>query len=387
MANTIMDSIMAMVTPEMRQALAARVGEPAESVQDALAAACDAIVSGLARREGDSDFRAQLVDFAGAAAAQSVGSNLGSIAATGPAGATAELVSRFLSMVFGSQQSQVADAIARRHALSAASGVGVLRTAVPMVLAVLGTAQSAGSLARPDAVRGTVPRSAAHEVEGAVPPRWLVPSAITGAVLLGWLALRAFTAPEEARAVATVTAEATNAAATAAGNVPSEAVAAAWAALGDMMKVRLPDGIVLNVPALGVEARLLRFLSGQSAPARDSSWFDFDRLLFNTGKATLQSVSQEQLSNIAAILNAYPQVSIRIGGYTDNTGDPAANLHLSEERANNVMDELVKLGVDPARMSARGYGQRSPTADNSSEEGRQKNRRISLRVAGRPTSV
>src|SRR5262249_27902577 len=158
------------------------------------------------------------------------------------------------------------------------------------------------------------------------------------------------------------------------------AVAAAWEALGDMMKVKLPDGSVLSVPELGVEARLVNFLNDSSTPASDSSWFDFDRLLFNTGKATLQGASLEQLTNVAAILKAYPQVRIRIGGYTDNTGDPAANLRLSEERADNVMDELLRLGIDPARMSARGYGEQNPVADNSTEEGRQKNRRISLRV-------
>ena len=58
----------------------------------------------------------------------------------------------------------------------------------------------------------------------------------------------------------------------------------------------------------------------------DTTWFDFDRLLFDTGQATLQPASQDQLTDIADILKAYPQVKIRIGGYTDNTGDPAANL-------------------------------------------------------------
>jgi len=109
----------------------------------------------------------------------------------------------------------------------------------------------------------------------------------------------------------------------------------------------------------------------------DATWFDFDRLLFDTGAATLQPASEEQLTNIAAILKAYPQVKIRIGGYTDNTGDPAANLRLSEDRADNVMAELVRLGIEPARMSAKGYG----------AEGRQKNRRISLRVTDKQAAA
>jgi len=136
-----------------------------------------------------------------------------------------------------------------------------------------------------------------------------------------------------------------------------------------------------------VEARLVTYLNDSSAPLSDTTWFDFDRLLFDTGKATLQPASEDQLTNIAAILKAYPQVKIRIGGYTDNTGDSAANVQLSEERADNVMAELARLGIDPARMTAKGYGDADPIADNSTEEGRQKNRRISLRVTDKQGSA
>ena len=80
-------------------------------------------------------------------------------------------------------------------------------------------------------------------------------------------------------------------------------------------------------------------------------------------------------------------MKIRIGGYTDNTGDPAANVRLSEERAGNVMAELVRLGIDPTRMSAKGYGAEDPIADNSTEQGRQKNRRISLRVTDKQAAA
>ena len=117
-----------------------------------------------------------------------------------------------------------------------------------------------------------------------------------------------------------------------------------------------------------------------SKPVDNDTWFDFDRLLFATGSATLEPASHEQLSNIAAIMKAYPKVKIKLGGYTDNTGDPAANLKLSDDRAKNVMAELVKLGVDPSRMEAKGYGEDHPVGDNKTEEGRQLNRRISLRL-------
>jgi outer membrane protein OmpA-like peptidoglycan-associated protein len=112
----------------------------------------------------------------------------------------------------------------------------------------------------------------------------------------------------------------------------------------------------------------------------DTTWFNFDRLLFDTGQATLQPSSEEQLNNIAEILKAYPNVHMKLGGYTDNTGDPAANKVLSEARAKNVMDALVAKGVDTSRLESEGYGDQHPVGDNSTEEGRAQNRRIALRV-------
>jgi outer membrane protein OmpA-like peptidoglycan-associated protein len=170
-------------------------------------------------------------------------------------------------------------------------------------------------------------------------------------------------------------------AATATTQAVGNAANSAWAALGDMIKVKLPDGTELNAPALGVEARLVKYLDDPNAAITDDTWFDFDRLLFDTGAATLQPASQEQLGNIAAILKAYPKAKVVIGGYTDNTGDAAMNVKLSQQRADNVMAELAKLGVDPARMSAKGYGEEHPVADNATEDGRQKNRRISLHIS------
>jgi len=210
--------------------------------------------------------------------------------------------------------------------------------------------------------------------------RWVIPAAILGALILAWLLIRGMSPREPVRTAANVTSEAANTAenvARSAANTTTNAATRAWAALGDMMKVKLPDGQELNVPSLGVENKLVSYLNGSPS---GSTWFDFDRLLFDTGQATLQPASQEQLSNIAAILKAYPQVKVKIGGYTDNTGDPAANLQLSQQRADTVMAQLVSLGVDPARMTAKGYGQDNPVADNSTEEGRQKNRRIALEV-------
>jgi outer membrane protein OmpA-like peptidoglycan-associated protein len=142
----------------------------------------------------------------------------------------------------------------------------------------------------------------------------------------------------------------------------------------------LPGNVLLNIPQNGVEARLLAFIQDPSKGVDLVTWFDFDRLLFNTDSATLRPESQEQLANIAAILKAYPNVHIKIGGYTDNTGDPQRNLRLSQDRADAVMADLIALGVSRDRLEAQGYGDQFPVADNSTAEGRAKNRRVSMRV-------
>ncbi|HEY0110149.1 MAG TPA: OmpA family protein [Fibrella sp.] len=152
------------------------------------------------------------------------------------------------------------------------------------------------------------------------------------------------------------------------------------ASLGTFAARKLPDGIELNIPANGIENKLITFIDDQSQTVDKTTWFNFDRLSYETGSATLKPESREQLQNIAAILKAYPAVNLKIGGYTDNVGNAAANKKLSQRRAESAMTELVRLGVDQARLEAEGYGQEQPIASNNTEEGRAQNRRTAVRV-------
>ena len=417
MANSMLESILGMVTPDMNQALASRLGESATGVQSGLSAATATTLSGLADKASDSGFLSQITGLLGGGTGQNILASLPSIASSGPTGTVSDVINRFLPLVFGTQQGQVASAVTQFAGLGSGSGLGLLKMAAPLVLGYFAKMHSAGSLttsslanalraeapnlksylpANLHSATGTVSPGPARAAFGTAPvvvaerstPRWLVPLAIAGALLLGLLAIRSLMNPAPAvRTAATVTNEAANTVVREATTTATNTAPAAWAALGDLMKVKLPDGTEINVPSRGVEARLVSYLNDNTAPDSDPTWFDFDRLQFDTGSATLQPASQDQLTNIAGILKAYPQVKIRIGGYTDNTGDPAANLQLSQQRADSVMAQLTQLGVDPSRMSAKGYGQEAPVADNSTEEGRQKNRRISLRVIEKPGSA
>jgi len=150
--------------------------------------------------------------------------------------------------------------------------------------------------------------------------------------------------------------------------------------LGAFIDTKLPNGVSLHIPSNGVENKLLAFIGDSTKPVDKTNWFSFDRLEFETDSAKLKPSSQEQLANVAAILKAYPQVNLKIGGYTDNTGNQAHNLKLSQDRATTTLNELVKQGIAESRLAAEGYGQEFPLADNATAEGRQRNRRIDIRV-------
>ncbi len=183
----------------------------------------------------------------------------------------------------------------------------------------------------------------------------------------------AVTPPKEADSTAVTGAEPTT------GRERESSVTTTAAASGQFFKKKLPNGVELNILSSGIEANLLVFLENKAKPER-VTWFDFDRLQFETGKTTPQVSSREQLQNIAHILAAYPSVKAMIGGYTDNVGNPGANKRLSKARADSVRRELTRMGVEASRISAKGYGESHPIATNDTEEGRAKNRRISLGV-------
>jgi len=150
--------------------------------------------------------------------------------------------------------------------------------------------------------------------------------------------------------------------------------------LGDRMSKNLPNGNEINIADNSVENQLILFIEDENRTVDKTTWFTFDRLYFETGKSTLKTESQEQLNNIAEILKAYPNVNLKIGGYTDNTGDAAVNTKISTDRANAAMQELIKLGIDANRLEAEGYGSEHPVASNETAEGRAQNRRIDVRV-------
>lgn len=99
---------------------------------------------------------------------------------------------------------------------------------------------------------------------------------------------------------------------------------------------------------------------------------------FDVDKATLRADAQPVVAEIRKLLDGDPALKLSIEGHTDNTGNAAHNQELSTARARSVLGALVGLGIDPARLQSKGFGQDKPLADNASDGGRAKNRRVEL---------
>lgn len=142
--------------------------------------------------------------------------------------------------------------------------------------------------------------------------------------------------------------------------------------------VDLPGGRKLSVAEHSFNYSLAQYLAtkGSTAP----KLFTFDNLTFETDSARITAQAQTNVDDLIQIMQAYPNLAIRIEGNTDSTGDDAINDPLSAQRAQAVKDALVKAGIQASRVTTRELGDTKPVATNQTEAGRQKNRRIDIVV-------
>ena len=129
----------------------------------------------------------------------------------------------------------------------------------------------------------------------------------------------------------------------------------------------LPAPVVIDTPIIEV-------------PIKVGTKVVLHNLFFATNKTYILPESEDALNDLAAFLTKHSTVAIRITGHTDAVGSEEANQRLSEGRANAVRDELIKRGIDPTRIEAEGKGENEPIADNATEEGRAKNRRVEFTI-------
>ena len=108
--------------------------------------------------------------------------------------------------------------------------------------------------------------------------------------------------------------------------------------------------------------------------------YTLKNVYFDVGNASIRKESFSELDNLAELMSLKPNMVIEIAGHTDSKGSNETNLTLSQERAEAVKQFLVAKGITAERIKAVGYGDSQPIADNSTEEGRQKNRRTEVRI-------
>lgn len=101
---------------------------------------------------------------------------------------------------------------------------------------------------------------------------------------------------------------------------------------------------------------------------------------FNSSQSTFKDASYQIMDDVVSVMTQYPEINVRIAGHTDSQGAEENNQKLSEKRANAVMNYLTSKGISPTRLSAVGFGEVSPIADNNTAAGRAENRRVEFTV-------
>jgi OOP family OmpA-OmpF porin len=136
---------------------------------------------------------------------------------------------------------------------------------------------------------------------------------------------------------------------------------------------------ILEIPALKGNAYYKEpfVVDIQHMPSKS---FVLEDCNFETGKANLEESAYAVLDELVAYLNRKDDERIEVGGHTDNVGTAAKNLVLSQDRANTVRAYLLTKGIDPSRVTAKGYGMTKPVASNGTAEGRAQNRRTEVTI-------
>lgn len=391
MADSLLTSLLGMLDAHTVEGIAGSLGASGQSVSQGLKSSIAAVLGGMASKAEDPHALRTMLDLPSGVSEGTTFSQIAQ-AASDPNSPLMSAGKRLFSGLFGNSADAVTDAVSAGSGLRTGTASTLLSMAAPMVLGFISNRvrtegmnmTGLGNLLQREsgAIRSALPSGLSdlfwpRQAATATPypaatlpvqrrpssPSWLPVLAILA--LLGglvWL-FSQLRRPTPVRFGSTTI-----------------GTASRTSDLGNLIKQKLPNGMYVNIPERGVEARLLSFIQNSGNTISEKTWFDFDRLSFDTASGQLRPESQEQLNSIAAILKAYPNVHVKVGGYTDNVGDADSNLQLSRDRANTVVAELVRRGISPDRLQAEGYGEQYPVGDNSTEEGRAQNRRVSMRV-------
>ncbi len=394
--SNLLDSIKSYITPDLIGQAAQLLGESEGGVSKAIGSLAPTLLAGLLHKSSDANVMGTI--FSGLSKFDpSVLDNLsgliggGNLAHNDPKDASGHL----LGTIFGAKVPAITNAISSFAGVKASSTSSLLGMVGPLVMGLLSKKISTDGLnvsglanfllSQKNAIMSALPAGLSSilglaDLSGTVdgttvtPPasasgmRWFLPLVLLLVAGFGIMYyMKSCSKPAaKAEVIAPVVAPVT---------MPAEPVAPA------KFTMTLPTGYEVVGSPMGIEAMLLKFIQSPDSLPGKTNWFDFDNLLFQTASDQLDmEKSKTQLTNVFEILKAYPNVKVKIGGYTDNVGDPKKNKDLSDRRAKNVLAELVKMGIVKDRLTAEGYGQENPVASNATDEGKARNRRVSVSV-------
>jgi outer membrane protein OmpA-like peptidoglycan-associated protein len=138
------------------------------------------------------------------------------------------------------------------------------------------------------------------------------------------------------------------------------------------------DGKAYKLTILEREALTPTITAGELKTALDRDGKVALYINFETASDVIPADAEAAFTEVVSLLTQNPSYKLSIEGHTDNTGEVSGNQKLSDMRAQSVLKELVKRGITASRLTAKGFGRTKPIADNSTEEGRAKNRRVEL---------
>jgi OmpA-OmpF porin, OOP family len=420
--SSLIDFALRFLTPQVLARAAAALNESETAVSKGLGALIPAILAGMAGKATDDAALARMHRSLDEAASMNLLDRLGDLVGSGNLARNdpKDIAGAFIGSLFGERTGQILSAVGSFAGLKPASASSLLGLAGPLVMGAIGRRMreddlDAGGLQRllsaeKGAIAKALPPSLSNilgigGVAAAVPPAAKIaaakPAAAAGALgrfpawawaipvvavvgIGGWALTRGKGEKVVAETAApAVIAEAPVEPSPTIDETPTAMSVTPIEPAGEF--VRNLGGFELRGAPDGVESKLIAFIDSGAAPCTEAPcWFTFDRLTFKTGSAEIDmEKSAAQIENIRRILEAYPAIQLKIGGYTDNTGSDETNMALSQARAEAVVAAVAALGVDPARMDAEGYGPQHPVASNDTEEGRAQNRRIDVRVRQR----
>lgn len=404
MSFNLMDSVSGLFNNELISKAASSLGESEGGISKALSAGIPSLLSGIMSTSG-ADGGSNLLNLAKKAAGSGILDNVGSLFSGGSSNSLLSSGADLLSGVLGNKVGGLTSLISNFSGVKQSSIGSILSAVAPVALGFIGKHALSNNLSgtgilswltgqksqitnalpsglnlsgifdgTPTKIEEPVRKPAYTEPEK-TGNKWLWP------ILLGLLALALILYFTKGCNKNITTPVVTDSVAVTSPAITDTSVKII-APVVESFNVKLPDGTELNAFKGGIEDKLVAFLSDANSKAGKDAWFDFDNLNFETGSAKITTESQKQVSNIAAILKAFPKTKIKIGGYTDNTGDAATNKKLSQDRANAVAAALKAVGVNATQLlDAEGYGSEfAKAAANASEDERKKDRRIAVSV-------